>query len=175
VEKRRDQYGFHVGVRSGWGTFQRNGLFHTSMARTLTYLTDIKPEESTAFIAGSHKLSEEISQEDIINCAAEDESLIHHVTANAGDTVLFSESLIHSAPRDFSGRERIMITGVFTPPMYQTWNRYDMDRAELEKLESRYRTLFSGSNGWTWQQKVRPTLGAKPQANTLEHSPVHSA
>jgi hypothetical protein len=172
--KRTDKYSFHLGVRPEWGTFERNGLFHTSMARTLTYLTEIEPEESTAFITGSHKLSEEITEVDIIACANEDKSLIHKVTAKAGDTVLFSESLIHSTPCTFSGRERIMITSVYTPPMYQTYNRYDMNPAAIEKFEPRYRALFTGSRGWTWTQKIRPSLGAEPQQPVPEPTPVQT-
>ncbi|HYF47962.1 MAG TPA: phytanoyl-CoA dioxygenase family protein [Planctomycetota bacterium] len=161
--QQKDKWAFHLGVRPEWGSFQRNGLFHTTMARTLTYLTDITPEESTAFIAGSHKLSEEVSQEDIIAAAMEDPSLIHRVTARAGDTVLFAESLIHSAPAEFTARERIMITSVYTQPMYQPWMGYEITPQMLEDIDPRYHAFITGGDMWHWKQKARPALGTAAQ------------
>jgi hypothetical protein len=162
------KYSFHLGARLPWGGYTRNGLFHASMTRTLTYLTDVGPRESTAFIAGSHKLSEEVSQDDIIQCAYDDPSLIHTVTAKAGSTVLFSETLIHSAPAAPPETERIMITGVYSPPVFQAYNGYDVTQEMLDAIEPDHRSMVSGSKQWEWKRAYRPSL--KAAAEPIEAS-----
>lgn len=45
----------------------------------------------TLVIAGSHKIDPVVDPQDIINAAYEDPSLIHHVVAPAGSTLVFFE------------------------------------------------------------------------------------
>ena len=47
-------------------------------------------------IAGSHKIDPTVDTAEIIEAAIADPSLIHHVVAPAGSTLVFFESTIHA-------------------------------------------------------------------------------
>ena len=94
----KQSYRFHAGWYGG-ASHTVNGLYHCPyVIKTLTNLTDLGPEDGgTAVIPGSHKLSG-VAMEDVIQTAMEEpEKLIHTIVAPAGSTLLFNESLIHSA------------------------------------------------------------------------------
>jgi hypothetical protein len=117
-------YGFHKGVSPAWGTFTRNGLFHTTMVRAMTNLTDLGPDDGgTVLIAGSHKIAPTgvdpgVVEDDaaIVAAAYDDPTLIHQFVGPAGSTLIFSESTIHATGQIRSERERFMIQ-TLSPPL----------------------------------------------------------
>jgi hypothetical protein len=154
-------YGFHKGVSPAWGTFTRNGLFHTTMVRAMTNLTELGPDDGgTVLIAGSHKIAPTgqdpaVVEDDaaIIAAAYEDPRLIHKFVAPAGSTLIFSESTIHATGEIRSDRERFMISGVYTPTMWQAWDEEDGLTHEpsadlMARLPVRLRPIFSGLPAW---------------------------
>ena len=50
-------------------------------------------------IAGSHKIDPTVDTAEIIEAAIADPSLIHHVVAPAGSTLVFFESTIHACAK----------------------------------------------------------------------------
>ncbi|MBV7335522.1 phytanoyl-CoA dioxygenase family protein [Chloroflexi bacterium TSY] len=147
-------YGFHTGTRPQYGTYTENGLYHCNFVKTLTNLTELGPDDGgTVVIAGSHKV--QCSQRDIIACAYEDPSLIHQVIAPAGSTLLFGEALIHATGQIRGDRERVIIIGGYTPPMFQAWNGQEPSAAYVEQTPEHLKAFVSGSDKWHWQQRFR--------------------
>ena len=147
-------FGFHTGTRPQYGTYTENGLYHCNFVKTLTNLTDLGPDDGgTVVIAGSHKV--QCAERDIIACAYEDPSLIHQVIAPAGSTLLFGEALIHATGRIRSDRERVIIIGGYTPPMFQAWQGQEPSAEFIAQVPEALRPLVSGSDKWHWQQRFR--------------------
>ena len=113
-------------------------------------------------IAGSHKV--QCAERDIIACAYEDPSLIHQVIAPAGSTLLFGEALIHATGRIRSDRERVIIIGGYTPPMFQAWQGQEPSAEFIAQTPAVLRALVSGSDKWHWQRRFR-TLSMQPPTN----------
>jgi ectoine hydroxylase-related dioxygenase (phytanoyl-CoA dioxygenase family) len=150
-------YGFHTGTRPQYGTYTENGLYHCNFVKTLTNLTDLGPDDGgTVCIAGSHKI--QCSEQEIIACAYEDPSLIHQVIAPAGSTLLFGEALIHATGRIHSDRERVILIGGYTPPMFQAWEGQEPSPEFVAQTPESLRPLVTGSDKWHWQRRFR-TLG----------------
>lgn len=150
-------FGFHTGTRPQYGTYTENGLYHCNFVKTLTNLTDLGPDDGgTVVIAGSHKV--QCAEEEIIACAYEDPSLIHQVIAPAGSTLLFGEALVHATGRIRSDRERVIIIGGYTPPMFQAWNGQEPSAEFVARTPEPLKALVSGSDKWHWERRVR-TLG----------------
>lgn len=148
------RYGFHTGTRPDLGTYTENGLFHCNFVKTLTNLTDLGPDDGgTVVIAGSHKIK--APQEQIIACAYEDPSLIHQVIAPAGSTLLFAESLIHATGQLRSDKERVIIIGGYTPPMFRAWPGQEPSQAFIDNLPEVYKPLIGATASWHWQQRYR--------------------
>jgi len=148
------RYGFHTGTRPDVGTYTENGLYHCTFVKTLTNLTDLGPDDGgTVVIAGSHKVKAPEAQ--IIACAYEDPSLIHQVIAPAGSTLLFGEALIHATGQLRSDRERVIIIGGYTPPMFQAWNGQEPSSEFIASLPEVFQPLISGSDRWRWRQRHR--------------------
>lgn len=148
------RYGFHKGTAQGYGTHTENGLFHCNFVKTLTNLTELGPDDGgTVVVAGSHKM--DCPAEHIIACAYEDPSLIHQVVAPAGSTLLFGEALIHATGQIRSERERVIVIGGYTPPMFQAWPGQEPSAAFVEKTPEKYRALISGSDKWRWARRYR--------------------
>lgn len=148
------RFGFHTGTRPDLGTYTENGLFHCNFVKTLTNLTDLGPDDGgTVVIAGSHKIK--APQEQIIACAYEDRSLIHQVIAPAGSTLLFAESLIHATGQLRSDKERIIIIGGYTPPMFRAWPGQEPSQAFIDSLPEVYKPLIGATASWNWQQRYR--------------------
>ena len=88
--------------------YTEHGLHHFTFVKTLTNLTDIGTGDGgTAVIAGSHKLR--VRSEQMVAAAEEDPSLIHHIEAPAGSTLLFAETLLHATGPVLTDRERVVI------------------------------------------------------------------
>ena len=148
------RFGFHTGTRPDLGTYTENGLFHCNFVKTLTNLTDLGPDDGgTVVIAGSHKIK--APQEQIIACAYEDPSLIHQVIAPAGSTLLFAESLIHATGQLRSEKERMIIIGGYTPPMFRAWPGQEPSQAFIDSLPEVYKPLIGATASWHWQQRYR--------------------
>jgi hypothetical protein len=148
------RYGFHTGTRPEFGTYTENGLFHCNFVKTLTNLTDLGPDDGgTVVIAGSHKVK--APQEQIIACAYEDPSLIHQVIAPAGSTLLFAESLIHATGQVRSDRERVILIGGYTPPMFRAWPGQEPSKEFIDSLPEVFKPLIAGSESWNWKQRYR--------------------
>ncbi len=157
------RYGFHAGTRPQYGTYTENGLYHCNFVKTLTNLTDLGPDDGgTVCIAGSHKI--QCSQEDIIACAYEDPSLIHQVIAPAGSTLLFGEALIHATGRIRSDKERVIVIGGYTPPMFQAWDGQEPSAEFVAQTPESLRPLVTGSDKWQWKQRFR-TLAMRAQTD----------
>lgn len=118
------RYGFHTGVDIPFGTHAVNGLMHCNFVKTFTYLTDVGPEDGgTVCIVGSHKIN--APQQDVINLAYQNPSLIHKITARAGSTLLFPETLIHASGHRTRPGERITVSAGYGPVNYLEWGRGD--------------------------------------------------
>jgi hypothetical protein len=143
--------GFHTGTRHGWGTYYEQNRFHSIFVKTLAYLTDVGPDDGgTAVIPGSHRMS--WPQREMIQAALEDKSLIHQVVANAGDVLLFPESLVHSTTAIRSDRERMIMVAGYTPPMVREWMGNEISPEFIETLPEAIRPLISGSDNWNWRR-----------------------
>ena len=148
------RFGFHTGTRPDLGTYTENGLFHCNFVKTLTNLTDLGPDDGgTVVIAGSHKIK--APQQQIIDCAYADPSLIHQVIAPAGSTLLFAESLIHATGQLRSDKERVIIIGGYTPPMFRAWPGQEPSQAFIDTLPEIYKPLIGATESWHWQQRYR--------------------
>ena len=148
------RYGFHTGTRPDLGTYTENGLFHCNFVKTLTNLTDLGPDDGgTVVIAGSHKIK--APQAQLIACAYEDPSLIHQFIAPAGSTLLFAESLIHATGQLRSDKERVIIIGGYTPPMFRAWPGQEPSQAFVDNLPDIYKPLIGATDSWHWQQRYR--------------------
>lgn len=148
------RFGFHTGTRPDLGTYTENGLFHCNFVKTLTNLTELGPDDGgTVVIAGSHKIK--VPQQQIIACAYEDPSLIHQFIAPAGSTLLFAESLIHATGQLRSDKERVIIIGGYTPPMFRAWPGQEPSQAFIDNLSEAYKPLIGATESWHWEQRYR--------------------
>ncbi len=148
------RFGFHTGTRPQYGTYTENGLYHCNFVKTLTNLTELGPDDGgTVVIAGSHKI--QCNQEDIVACAYEDPSLIHQVVAPAGSTLLFGEALIHATGQIRSDRERVIVIGGYTPPMFQAWNGQEPSPEFVEQTPEPFKAFISGGDKWRWERQFR--------------------
>jgi ectoine hydroxylase-related dioxygenase (phytanoyl-CoA dioxygenase family) len=143
--------------------------------KCLTNLTDLDgPEDGgTTVIAGSHKVDRTADRAAMVAAALEDPSLIHHVVAPAGSTLVFFESLLHSggSGETYNGKERVLILASFLPAMYQAWNDYNPYMPFMETLNEDHRQLFTGSRQYGGGRRARDL--AAPREHTgwgLGHS-----
>jgi hypothetical protein len=151
------RYGFHRGTEHGVGPYEENGLLHGNFVKVLTNLTDLGPDDGgTTVIAGSHKLK--LPAEEMIAAAYENPALIHQVEAPAGSSLLFTESLIHASGVLRSDRERCIIIGGYTPPMFQVWPGQEPSDEFVASLPEALRPLISGSESWNWRRRCRSSL-----------------
>jgi ectoine hydroxylase-related dioxygenase (phytanoyl-CoA dioxygenase family) len=147
-------YGFHRGADIDFSSHKRDGLFHCSFVKNLTNLTDLRPTDGgTVVIAGSHKVN--LPREQIIAAAYKDRTMIHHVVAPAGSTLLFAESLIHATGRIESDRERVILICGYGATMLPYWEDGDVSDAFRERVPPYLRTLFLGKSHWTRNQRHR--------------------
>jgi len=150
-----DRHGFHRGINPAYHHYEK-GLYHFSFIKALTNLTDLGPDDGgTTVIAGTHKVPTEIPQDDIINAAYEDPSMIHQVIAPAGSTLLFYESLIHAAGIIESDKDRLLILGGYMPTMFQAWMGYDPDPDFAETVSEEHRALLTGEAKFRWPRNPR--------------------
>ena len=141
-------------------------MYHCNFVKTLTNLTDLGPDDGgTVVIAGSHKI--QYPQEDIIACAYEDPTLIHQVIAPAGSTLLFGEALIHATGQIRSDRERVIVIGGYTPPMFQAWIGEEPSAEFVDQVPEPPQALITGSASWYWDQRFR-ALQMEPEGSYLE-------
>ncbi|MEZ4708540.1 MAG: phytanoyl-CoA dioxygenase family protein [Caldilineaceae bacterium] len=148
------RFGFHTGTRPDLGTYTENGLFHCNFVKTLTNLTELGPDDGgTVVIAGSHKIK--APQAQLIACAYADPSLIHQFIAPAGSTLLFAESLIHATGQLRSDRERVIIIGGYTPPMFRAWPGQEPSQTFIDSVPEIYKPLIGATDSWHWQPRYR--------------------
>jgi hypothetical protein len=145
--------GFHRGAAPTWGCYTERDRFHCIFVKTLAYLTDVGPDDGgTAVIPGSHKMT--WPQEEMIQAAMNDESLIHQVTAKAGDVLLFPEALIHSTTAIRSETERVILVSGYTPTMVREWMGNEISPEFIQTLPEAIRPIISGEANWNWKRKV---------------------
>ncbi len=155
-KRRYHPTGFHRGTTATWGCYYERERFHCVFVKTLAYLTDIGPEDGgTAVIPGSHRMN--WLKDEMVDAAMVDESLIHQVEANAGDVLLFPESLIHSTTRIQSDRERVILVSGYTPPQLREWPGNEVASEVFEGLDDRRKAILSGSESWHWKRNTGPT------------------
>ena len=151
-KRRYNPTGFHRGTQHGWGTYIEQNRFHSIFVKTLTYLTDVGPDDGgTCVIPGSHSLT--WSANEMIEAALSDDKLIHQVEATAGSTLLFTESLIHSTTAIRSDKERAILVAGYTPPMLREWPGNEVSPEFIETLPEEVKPLISGSDNWGWQRR----------------------
>jgi hypothetical protein len=119
-------------------------------------------------IAGTHKISPEVSQEEIVGAAIRDPRMIHHVEAPAGSVLLFFESLIHASGIIESDRDRVLILGGYTPPMFQAWSGYEADPAFAATVSEGDRSLLTGGAKYGWQRHTRELGKAAQTAGEVQ-------
>ena len=119
-------------------------------------MTDLGPDDGgTTVIAGTHKVPQDVPQEEIVAAALEDPSLIHQVEAPAGSTLLFYESLIHAAGIIRSDCDRLLILGGYMPTMFQAWMGYEPDPDFVQTLPDEHRQLLTGEQKFHWPRQPR--------------------
>ena len=149
------RFTFHRGINPAYAHTAK-GLYHFSFIKVLTNLTDLGPGDGgTTLIPGTHKITTEVPQEEIIAAALSDPGLIYTVQTPAGSTLLFYESLIHSAGRLETDNERVFILGGYTPTMFQAWSGYDPDPDFVQGLSDEHRALLTGNAKYSWQRQNR--------------------
>lgn len=149
------RYGFHRGINPAYSHYEK-GLYHFSFIKALTNLTDLGPDDGgTTVIAGTHKVPQDVPQEEIVAAALEDPSMIHQVEAPAGSTLLFYESLIHAAGIIRSDRDRLLILGGYMPTMFQAWMGYEPDPDFVQTLPYEHRQLLTGEQKFHWPRQPR--------------------
>ncbi len=153
LERRKSiPVGFHTGTRHGWGTYIENNHFHCIFVKTLAFLTDVGQDDGgTAVIPGSHKM--QWREQEMIEAAQQNESLITQIVADAGDVLLFPESLIHSTTEIRSDKERVIIVSGYTPPMLREWPRNEISPEFAAVLPDDIRPIISGEASWHWKRK----------------------
>lgn len=155
LKEEKKRHGFHRGINPAYSHTEK-GLYHFSFIKALTNLTDLGPDDGgTTVIAGTHKIGTEVPQDDIINAAYENPSLIHQVIAPAGSTLLFYESLVHAAGIIKSDKDRLLLLGGYMPTMFQAWMGYDPDPDFLETISDEHRALLSGEAKFRWPRNPR--------------------
>jgi ectoine hydroxylase-related dioxygenase (phytanoyl-CoA dioxygenase family) len=148
------QYGFHRGTDIPFGSHTVNGLYHCNFVKTLTNLTDLGPDDGgTVVIAGSHKV--DAPEKDVIAAASQDRSLIHQVTAPAGSTLLFSETLIHATGRITSNNERVIIICGYGPTLFPYWDNGTLSEEFVKTIPEALKPLFFGKAHWTRGARYR--------------------
>ncbi len=141
-------YGFHRGTDIPFGTHTQDGLFHCNFVKTLTNLTNLGPDDGgTVVVAGSHKI--DIPTEDVVAAAYQDRSLIHHVIAPAGSTLLFSETLIHATGQIRSDSERVIIITGYGSSLFPYWDQGTLSPTFTKQIPPQLETLFHGKAHWT--------------------------
>jgi ectoine hydroxylase-related dioxygenase (phytanoyl-CoA dioxygenase family) len=149
--RKSNPIGFHTGTRHGWGTYIEQNRFHCIFVKTLAFLTDVGPEDGgTAVIPGSHKMS--WPQQEMIDAALSDETLVHQVVAPAGSVLLFPESLIHSTTEILSDNERVILVSGYTPTMVREWMRNEISPKFIASLPDDIRPIISGEANWNWRR-----------------------
>jgi ectoine hydroxylase-related dioxygenase (phytanoyl-CoA dioxygenase family) len=138
---------FHRGQDPCCDGYVANGLFHCHFVKTLTYLTDVGPEDGgTAVIAGSHKLTLPFSEMEA--AAYESPSLIHQVVAKAGDVLLQFESVIHSTGINRSDQWRVLLVCGYAASHYPWWDGTPITRPFLASLSAAQRRVVEGRPSW---------------------------
>jgi hypothetical protein len=117
---------WHRGLSPAWGSFATQRNYHSLFSKALIYLTPAGPLTGTWVIPGSHRL--EIGNVEFASLV--DESMMQYVDAQAGDVLLFSETLIHSSPPVRSERERVILVFGYSAPFMRAWSKESEPPAE---------------------------------------------
>ncbi|MBT4096558.1 MAG: hypothetical protein HOM68_23710 [Gemmatimonadetes bacterium] len=151
------RYSFHRGIDVPYGSYTRHGLYHCNFVKTLTNLTELRPDDGgTVVIAGSHKM--DLPPEQLIECAYQDRSLIHQVVAPAGSTLLFVEPLIHATGRLTSERERVIIITGYGPAQLPYWGDGVLTDEFRAQIPANQHLLFHGRQNWNRRVHERTDL-----------------
>ena len=151
------KYGFHTGLDTPYGSHYRNGFFHSSFVKTLTTLTDLGPDDGgTLVIAGSHKI--DLRNQEMVECAYKDPSLIHQMIAPAGSTLLFSEALVHAGGHIRSEKERVIIISGYGTSHLPNWSGGVYTDEFTESIPDNLKILFHGRKNWGRLAKERTAL-----------------
>lgn len=148
------RYIFHRGGQPGFDSYTYGDLYHCTFAKTLTNLTELGPDDGgTTVIAGSHKLN--CPEDEIIDAAYDDPSLIHQVVAPAGSTMVMCETLIHATGQVRSDRERVMLIGSYAHPKHQALVTCQPSPEFVDGLPEHLKELIAGKALWTWPERHR--------------------
>lgn len=141
--------GWHRGIGPSFGSFQSNGHSHCLFTKALIYLTDNGPGEGTWVVPGSHKL--ELPSKELVEFL--DESLVRQLQVKAGDILILSETLIHSAPSlTLSSAPRYTLIYGYTAPFMQTWNRYDPPADLLARVTPEQKDFLTGEARYAFRR-----------------------
>eukprot|EP01052_Picozoa_sp_SAG31_P013261 SAG31_NODE_794_length_12043_cov_7.416192_5_plen_129_part_00 len=90
----------------------------------------------------------------------EEPSLIHHVVAPAGSTLLFGETTIHATAEITSGKERVVLSTGYGASHFPYWDAdggyKEMPAELLARVPSQLKTLFAGRHQWVRGGRYRP-------------------
>jgi len=115
IDRRR----WHRGLTPDYGSFEHAGRYHCLFTKVILYLSPRGVSTGTWVVPGSHKLQIGIGDfEQVV-----DESMTHYVDGEAGDALLFGETLIHSSPPPSYTRERLLLVIAYSAPFMKTWSR----------------------------------------------------
>jgi hypothetical protein len=152
---KEDKYGFHRATRLGFGSVERNGLYHFPFVKALTNLTDLEKDDGgTSVITGSHKIPGHLDPV-LIEAALRDPTLVKQVIAPAGSTLFFYESLLHSSGINRSGKDRLLILGGYTPTLFQPQHDEHPNQDFLKSLDEKSQNLYSGRQAWEGGERHR--------------------
>ena len=166
IPETEPHFSFHRGTDVPFASHTYHGLYHCNFVKTLTNLTDLGPDDGgTVVITGSHKL--EFPEEQLIQCAYDDRSLIHQVVAPAGSTLLFSETLIHATGPLRSDKERVIIVTGYGATMFPYWDYGTLSEEFARQIPLHLKTLFLGKTHWTRGARYR-RLSDPPDTRRFE-------
>jgi hypothetical protein len=135
-----DLYGWHRGMRPKFGTHVDDAdsrLINCSFMNNITYLTPCGLLDGpTAVLDGSHLI--EGSYETL-----KERCPLVYIEAEAGDVLIFTETLLHSATPILSERTRYTMFYGFVPPWWCCWPGMDMPGELRETIaDERTRSLL---------------------------------
>ncbi len=143
-----DTLGWHRGLRPKWGNFPHDDdprLMNCAFLNNITYLTDVAPRNgSTMILDGSHRLEGGYA-------ALKSQCPIVEVPAQAGDVLLFTETLLHTGVPILSETVRFNMYYGFTPPWFCSWPGMEVPKAIVDSIADDELRAILGRTGYFGQ------------------------
>ena len=144
-----ETFGWHRGLRPKWGNFAHDTdstLMNCAFLNNITCLTDVSPGNgSTHFLDGSHRLEGDYH-------SLKDQCSVVAVSAQAGDVLLFTETLIHSGAPILSENVRYNMYFGFTPPWFCSWPGMEVPKVTVDSVVNEEVRNILGRTGYFGQE-----------------------